>query len=420
LTWWILVLIILFFVFLIMSSALHGALQDSSDGALERQLAKRGRLERSRWLIGRQGELASWMAVERVGCMIILIALLVLELGMLPGFCIGGVLVWLSIYVIAPAIAHYTGQGMIIGLRPLLRLALIPSKPFHLVNRLFDEIVRRLSGANLRERDAEEDLLRSIEETQRQGALGDVAAEMLENVVEFADTDVSSVMTPRTEIEGIEYTDDLVAIRAFIEDAGHSRIPVYRDSLDEIEGILYVKDLIRYLGATAPDFKLSAVLRESVRIPETKHVGDLLRDFQTAEIHMAIVIDEYGGTSGLITIEDVLEEIVGEIHDEHEPDDEEEPTCRLVGPDHWKADGRFAVNDLEDQLEIDFPEEIEPETVAGLVLEHFGRVPDPEELFDAYGFRFLVLQSSETRVESVGIRRLGADESSSTAEARSA
>jgi CBS domain containing-hemolysin-like protein len=420
LTWWIVVLIVLSFVSLIMSSALHGALQSSSDGALERQLAKRGRLERSRWLIGRQDELASYMAVKRVGCMIILVALLVIELGMVAGFCTGAVLVWLAIDLIAPAIAHYTGQAMIIGLAAPLRLALVISKPIHMVNRLFDETVRRLSGANLRERDAEEDLLRSIEETQRQGGLDDVAAEMLENVVEFADTDVSSVMTPRTEIEGIEYTDDLVAIRAFIEDAGHSRIPVYRDSLDEIEGILYVKDLIRYLGATAPNFKLSAVLRESVRIPETKHVGDLLRDFQTAEIHMAIVIDEYGGTSGLITIEDVLEEIVGEIHDEHEPDDEEEPTCSLVGPDHWKADGRFAVNDLEDQLEIDFPEEIEPETVAGLVLEHFGRVPEPDEHFDAYGFRFRVLESSETRVESVGIRRLGADEIASPAEARSA
>ena len=264
-TWWILVLLILFFISLVLSSALQGALLNSSDGALERQLAKRERLQRSRWLIGRQEQLASWVAVKRVISMTILVALLVIELGMVAGFCTGAVLIWIAIDVIAPAIAHYTGEGLIIGLRVPLRLATIPSRPFHALNRLVDEVVRRLSGANLRERDAEEELLRSIEETQRQGALDEVAAEMLENVVEFADTDVSSVMTPRTEIEGIEYTDDLVAIRAFIEDAGHSRIPVYRDSLDEIEGILYVKDLIQYLGERAAGFQLRPLLREAIR-----------------------------------------------------------------------------------------------------------------------------------------------------------
>ena len=408
--WWMVLLVILCFVLVVLASALHVALLTSPDGVLERHFAKKGRLERSRWLIGRQDELASWMAVERLLCEFVLVALLVFELGVIAGLCTAVALIWISRDIIAVAIARYTGLGLISLFSGPLRLAIIPSKPFHLVHRVVDEIVRRLSGANLRERDAEEELLRSIEETQRQGGLDDVAAEMLENVVEFADTDVSSVMTPRTEIEGIEYTDDLAAIRAFIEDAGHSRIPVYRDSLDEIEGILYVKDLIRYLGEEAPDFRLGSVLRDPIRIPETKQVGDLLRDFQTAEIHMAIVIDEYGGTHGLITIEDVLEEIVGEIHDEHEPDDEEEPTCTLIGQADWKADGRFPVHDLEDHMEIVLPEDIEPETVAGLVLEHFGRVPDANEHFDAYGHRFRVLEASETRVDSVGIRRLEIDE----------
>jgi CBS domain containing-hemolysin-like protein len=284
-----------------------------------------------------------------------------------------------------------------------------------------DEAVRRLSGANLRQRDAEEELLRSIEESQRKGELDKAAAEMLENVVEFVDTDVSSVMTPRIDIDGIEYTDDLALIRVFIEEAGHSRIPVYRENLDEIDGILYVKDLIRYLGEDAANFELRPLLRETIRVPETKHVGDLLRDFQTAEIHMAIVIDEYGGTSGLITIEDVLEEIVGEIHDEHEPDDEEEATCSLTGEDTWEADGRFPLHDLEDHLEIDLPEELEPETVAGLVLEHFGRVPDPEEHFDAYGYRFSVLEASDIRVDRVQLCRLDVrDVDESKPQARSA
>lgn len=403
---WLLLALILVLLSLVLVAALQDALRDASDGALERSLAKRGRLERTRWLIGLQPRLAAYLGVKRVVTEFIGLFILAHEFGLLVGLAIGIPLVWAAVDLVAAALARHTGQGLILAFAPLLRLGAVPARPFHAIDRLVDEIVRRLSGANLRERDAEEDLLRSIEETQRQGALDDVAAEMLENVVEFADTDVSSVMTPRTDIEGIEYTDDLVAIRAFIEDAGHSRIPVYRDNLDEIEGILYVKDLIRYLGATAPDFRLSAVLRESIRIPETKHVGDLLRDFQSAEIHMAIVIDEYGGTSGLITIEDVLEEIVGEIHDEHEPDDEEEPTCTPVGRDVWRVDGRFAVNDLGDHVAIDFPEETEPETVAGLVLEHFGRVPEPGEAFEAWGHRFKVLDAGETRIESVEITRI--------------
>ena len=405
-TWWIVLLIFVCLVGAVLSSALNRALLDGSDSGLERRLAEKRRLERSRWLIGNQDRIAAWMSVKRVTSEFVMVGLLVYELGVVPGLCSGAALVWIARDVLSPAVARYTGESLVVLFSGPLRLALVLGRPFHMLNRVVDEIVRRLSGANLRERDAEEELLRSIEDSQRQGGLDEVAVEMIENVVEFADTDVSSVMTPRTEIEGIEYTDDLVRIRAFIEDAGHSRIPVYRDSLDEIDGILYVKDLIRYLGAEAPDFKLSAVLRESIRVPETKNVGDLLRDFQSAEIHMAIVIDEYGGTSGLITIEDVLEEIVGEIHDEHEPDDEEEPTCASSDDGVWTADGRFPVHDLEDHMSIELPDDFEPETVAGLVLEHFGRVPDPDEHFEAYGYRFRVLESSETRVDSVRIQQL--------------
>ncbi len=165
------------------------------------------------------------------------------------------------------------------------------------------------------------------------------------------------------------------------------------------------QDLVRYLGEDAASFQLRPLLREAIRVPETKAVGDLLRDFQSAEIHMAIVIDEYGGTSGLVTIEDVLEEIVGEIHDEHEPDDDEEATCLLLSDGLWEADGRFPLQDLEDHLPIELPEELEPETLAGFVLEHFGRVPGIEESFEALGYRFTVLEASDTKVDLVRIER---------------
>ena len=418
-TGWIILAIVLLFVLLCFHVALREVLLQSSDGELERDLARSGRLERARWMIGRQVDLATvvqWKSTA-IQCAIVLLVLLDLcgfaqvdVLSVVLGFFISLALLWLATGVVGLSIARHVGIALATRLSGPLHLALYIHRPLIATGRFIDEMVRRLTGANLKELDAEEELLRTVEESQRTGGLDDVAAEMIENVVEFADTDVSSVMTPRTDIEGIEYTDDLAAIRDFIEHAGHSRIPVYTDSLDAIEGILYVKDLIQYLGERAAGFQLRPLLREAIRVPETKQVGDLLRDFQTAEIHMAIVIDEYGGTSGLVTIEDVLEEIVGEIHDEHEPDDDEEATCLLVSRGIWDVDGRFSLQDLDDHLEIKLPEELEPETVAGFVLEHFGRVPDTSDSFHALGYRFQVLEASDIRVERVRIERLAETE----------
>ena len=317
-TGWILVILVFMVGILAWTSAVKQALLVTSDGALERRLAELGRLERSRWIIGRQRALASYLAVKCAAQSALITGIVVLDLcGIGEGaildpwrltfsVLIATVLIWFSTGVIGPALARYIGSGLITAILPLLRLALPIMGPFARITSVFDESVRRLTGANLLERDAEEELLRSIEDSQRKGGLDDVAVEMLENVVEFADTDVSSVMTPRTDIDGIAFTDELSEIRSFIESAGHSRIPVYSENLDSIEGILYVKDLVRYLGEDAASFRLRPLLREAIRVPETKQVGDLLRDFQSAEIHMAIVIDEYGGTSGLVTIEDVL------------------------------------------------------------------------------------------------------------------
>lgn len=416
-TGWILVILVFMVGILAWTSAVKQALLNTSDGALERRLAELGRLERSRWVIGRQRSLASYLAVKCAAQSALITGIVIIDFcGLGAGsilepwplafsVLIATVLIWFSTGVIGLALARYVGSGLITGILPLLRLALPVMAPFARITSIFDESVRRLTGANLLERDAEEELLRSIEDSQRKGGLDEVAVEMLENVVEFADTDVSSVMTPRTDIDGIALTDNLSEIRSFIESAGHSRIPVYSENLDSIEGILYVKDLVRYLGEDAASFQLRPILREAIRVPESKQVGDLLRDFQSAEIHMAIVIDEYGGTSGLVTIEDVLEEIVGEIHDEHEPNDEEEATCLPLSEGLWEADGRFPLQDLEDHLPIVLPEELEPETLAGFVLEHFGRVPGMNESFDALGYRFTVLEACETKVDRIRIQQ---------------
>ena len=323
---------------------------------------------------------------------------------------------WISTSVIAGAMANYLGTSLIMRALPILRFLDLLLGPLAAITAVMDEAIRRLSGANLREDEAGERLRRSIEDTTLGGELDESAAEMLENVVDFTSTEVGTVMTPRTEIEGIQFTDDLSGIRTIIIEAGHSRIPVYGEHLDDIKGILYVKDLVPYLGTDATDFRLDRLLRQPIRVPETKPVQDLLRDFQRSEVHMAIVVDEYGGTSGLVTIEDVLEEIVGEIQDEHDTEEELPPAIARVDDDRWEMDARFQIYDLNELLETSIPEDDDFDTVAGFMLERLGRVPVVGEIVEAAGIRFEVLDAEPTRIERVIVTRLAPESEESTSE----
>jgi CBS domain containing-hemolysin-like protein len=180
---------------------------------------------------------------------------------------------------------------------------------------------------------------------------------------------------------------------------------VYEDSLDQVVGVLYVKDLVRWLGADARDFRLRPLLRDPIRVPESKRVSDLLREFQRGKVHMAIVVDEYGGTAGLVTIEDVLEEIVGEIRDEHDTAEAAEPGFRETAPGVLEADGRCAVADLNARLETRLPEDEGYDTVAGLVLARLGRVPEAGAVVEGGGARITVLAAGPTAITRVRVER---------------
>jgi CBS domain containing-hemolysin-like protein len=318
-------------------------------------------------------------------------------------------LLWIFTSVLASALARYAAAGLIARGLPFIRAMTWVCLPLTKAVSFIDEAVRRLSGANLRqEEEREAELLRSIEETQREGGLDEDAASMLENVVEFTSTDVAEIMTPRTDIDGIELASDLPSIRAFISEVGHSRIPVYKENLDHVIGILYVKDLIPFLGQDANNFKLEPILRQPIIVPETKPVRELLADFQKSEVHMAIVIDEYGGTEGLVTIEDVLEEIVGEIRDEHEPAGEEEPSLIALDETHAEVDGRYHIDDLNERLGLRLPEDADFDTVGGFVLAKLGHVPSAGETFESHDARFTALATAPTHVQRVAIELLRA------------
>ncbi len=324
---------------------------------------------------------------------------------LVAAFVVSAALVWFSTVVLASALARSAGEPLVAASLRWIRVLSTVLAPFRPVVRVTHESVRRLAGAERREgeSEAEAELLRSIEEQQRGGGLDPQSASMLENIVWFNQTDVGEVMTPRTDIDGIEYTDDLSEIRALIDEHGHSRMPVFEENLDHILGILYVKDLVPYLGADPSGFRLRPLLREPKVVPETKPVNELLQDFQRSEVHMAIVVDEYGGTAGIVTIEDVLEEIVGEIQDEHDTDHEDLPKLETLEPGLVQVDGRYHLDDLNEELGLALPEDEEYDTVAGFVLAQFGRVPAAGESFTVDGARLTVLEATSTAIERLRI-----------------
>ena len=226
--------------------------------------------------------------------------------------------------------------------------------------------------------------------------------ELLQSVVEFGDTVVREVMTPRPDIVAVKSTATLDELRARFAEERYSRLPVYQDSLDTILGFVVVRDLVGLTDAEGSERIIERLLRPVHTVPETKRVAELLKELQRKRVQSAIVHDEYGGTAGLVTIEDLLEEIVGEIRDEYDRE-EDEPIVDEGGGTFLFAGG-VSVDDMNRPLDVT----IEPqgfETVAGYVLSRLGRVPHAGESFDADGLRIEVVEAERRRVHRVRVRR---------------
>jgi len=314
------------------------------------------------------------------------------------------------------SVAEHLAEPLIVRAWPLLRTMRTLLVPLVAIARVCDEIVRRLAGARelSDEEELEEEIRSVVSDRSEDGSLDESGRDMIEAVVSFHSRTVEEIMTPRTEIEGIEMTNDLNAVRDFIATAGHSRIPVYEENLDRIAGLLYAKDLLRYLGGDASEFNLRKMLREVRFVPDTKRLDELLTEFQRDKVHLAIVLDEYGGTAGLVTIEDVLEEIVGEIYDEYEPETDTPPEIRVI-PEERAAviDARAHVDDVNDELEAlgcEVPEHEDYETIGGYVVTSLGHIPVAGESFRHNGFIITVLEAEPTRVSQIRLELTG-DES---------
>jgi putative hemolysin len=224
---------------------------------------------------------------------------------------------------------------------------------------------------------------------------------LLQSIVEFSDTLAREVMTPRPDIVAIAEDARIADLRALFREQEYSRIPVFKENLDNILGVIFVKDLIRLADDTKDSDSILPLLRPATFVPETKRVSDLLKEFQRKQVQLAIVVDEYGGTAGLATLEDLLEEIVGEIRDEY--DVEAEPVVE-VGQGTYVFSGKANFAEVRDRLHV----EIEPEgfeTVGGYVLTRVGRVPSVGETFDLDGLVVEVVEAERRRIHRVKIRR---------------
>lgn len=249
-----------------------------------------------------------------------------------------------------------------------------------------------------------DELNQAIEMTYEEEPENPDEKDILKGIVNFGNISVKQVMIPRQDIKAIEFETDFHALKALVTDWGYSRIPIYRESLDHLEGILYLKDLLGHLEESA-DFAWQHLLRKPFFVPEKKRIDDLFRDFQTKHTHMAIVVDEYGGCSGLITLEDVLEEIVGEINDEY--DEEEERQLTQIDERTYVCMGKIQLQELSKHtgFDVDVFEEVlgEADTLAGLILEIAGRIPEINEHLSYNGYEFVVTEADARRVKTVQI-----------------
>jgi putative hemolysin len=242
-----------------------------------------------------------------------------------------------------------------------------------------------------------------VEISEDDGIIDQAERNLIQRVFAFGGHRVSQIMTPRTDIFALEVTEDLRAVLPKIKENRFSRIPVYDGTIDQIIGILYAKDLLLYSRHPELAVMLRDILHPVFFVPESKRTDELLREFQRNKVHMAIVVDEYGGVSGLVTMEDALEELVGDIVDEF---DTEEVLCRQVDPQTYLVSARLPLNEFNEKLGISIARE-DADTIGGHVFHLFGKLPKRGESVRAHGHTFTIEHVKGTRILEIRVRREG-------------
>lgn len=274
-------------------------------------------------------------------------------------------------------------------------------RPFIWVLNGFANIVLKLFGiSSIGGHDSvhsTEELYYLLDQGKESGALDTNEHELIKNVFDFNERVVKNIMVPRTKISGIELSTPKMEVVEKIIAEGYSRLPVYDDIIDKIIGIVHAKDILPLLAGNK-EWALSDIIRKPYFVPETKKINDLLSELQQKRIQIAIVIDEFGGTAGMVTLEDIVEEIVGEIQDEY---DEEKPTVEKISDTEFIINAYATVYDVNEHLPHDLPEDEDFDTVGGLVSHAFGKIPEVGDSEECYGYLFTILKKTEQNIETI-------------------
>lgn len=289
----------------------------------------------------------------------------------------------------------------------VLRVIAVIAKPFVKLLSLSTNVVVRLFGLDPHadeENVTEEEIRMMVDVGEEKGVIEGSQKEMINNIFEFDDITAEDIMTPRTDLSALEVTDSIGEALQMGVDEGYSRLPVYEDDIDHVVGILYIKDLLPYVGQLVPEgVSIRHLMREAYFVPGTKRCGELFAEMTEKHTQMAVVVDEYGGVAGVVTMEDLLESIVGNIQDEF---DHEEEEVLQTGENSFEVDGSIDMDELEDLLDTQLPEG-DYDTLAGFILDELGRVPKdgehPEVLFEE--FTFTVMEVEDRRIERVRVVR---------------
>lgn len=303
------------------------------------------------------------------------------------------------------AIATHAAEGVLVRNLWMLWGLHIVLWPLGQILAGVDFVVRRLLGKATVESPAaeaervEQDILEAVSEGELTGAVDPEQKDIIASVLSLRGTTVSAIITPRTDVVAIPADSTYEQVRKLVVSQGHSRLPVYETSKDHIVGVLYAKDLLRV--EPGQPFELRKLMRPPLYVPETKTIDDLLNDFRARKVQIAIVLDEYGGTAGLCTIEDILEELVGEIDDEY--DQPEAPPMQRLDASTVEVDARVHVSEVNQELGVSIPEDGDYETIGGFVFSTLGRIPLKGEAFDHENLHFQILDAEPRKINRMKI-----------------
>jgi len=305
--------------------------------------------------------------------------------------------------------AKYAGEKILSRTYRIVMLFAFIASPILYIFKLYDGFVRRLAGiteTTLEEQHEEkqEEFLTGLEQHKTEGVLDEEEQEMIENVLELSSSTADEIMTPRTDIVAAEVSSDLQQVLQIITSGGHTRIPVYEENIDNIVGLIYAKDLLAEIGKDPVDFKLREKMRKVYFVPETKPLRVLLHEFQNQKLHISIVLDEYGGTAGIVTLEDILEELVGEIADEYEETPAE--PIKKIDQNTIEADARTYIDDLNDECDLNLPEDEDYETIGGFVFSRLGYIPKANESFDYENLKFTIASAEARKIKRIKIQKV--------------